>query len=80
MPIKEATKEDIAAMKQRLKEKKADLQMDSVVRMVSQSKHKDVKGVHKWLELYMRYIIRLLNEISDKHVRSEYSILECMMT
>lgn len=46
MPIKEATKEDIAAMKQRLKEKKADLQMDSVVRMVSQSKHKDVKGVH----------------------------------
>lgn len=47
MPIKEATKEDIAAMKQRLKEKKADLQMDSVVRMVSQSKHKDVKGAHK---------------------------------
>lgn len=47
MPIKEASKEDIAAMKQRLKERKADLQMDSVVRMVSQSKHKDVKGAHK---------------------------------
>lgn len=47
MPIKEATKEDIAAMKQRLKERKADLQMDSVVRMVSQSKHKDVKGARK---------------------------------
>lgn len=47
MPIKEATKEDIAAMKQRLKERKADLQMDSVVRMVSQSKHKDTKGEHK---------------------------------
>lgn len=47
MPIKEATKEDIAAMKQRLKERKADLQMDSVVRMVSQSKHKDMKGAYK---------------------------------
>lgn len=47
MPIKEATKEDIAAMKQRLKEKKADLQMDSVVRMVSQSKHRAMEGVHK---------------------------------
>jgi hypothetical protein len=47
MPIKEATKEDIAAMKQRLKEKKADLQMDSVVRMVNQSKHRAMEGVHK---------------------------------
>ena len=47
MPIKEATKEDIAAMKQRLKEKKADLQMDSVVRMVSQSRRKDAKGAYK---------------------------------
>jgi len=47
MTIKEATKEDIAAMKQRLKEKKADLQMDSVVRMVSQSKHRDAKGMCK---------------------------------
>lgn len=40
MPIKEATKEDIAAMKKRLDEVKAELQMDYATRMVSQLKHK----------------------------------------
>lgn len=40
MPIKEATKEDIAAMKKRLDEAKAELQMDYATRMVSQLRHK----------------------------------------
>ncbi len=40
MPIKEATKEDIAAMKKRLDEAKAELQMDYAARMVSRLRHK----------------------------------------
>nr|DAO45834.1 MAG TPA: hypothetical protein [Caudoviricetes sp.] len=41
MPIKDATKEDIEAMKRRLAEAKAGLQMDQAVKMAS--KHKDAK-------------------------------------
>lgn len=41
MPIKDATKEDIEAMKRRLAEAKAGLQMDQAVKMAS--KRKDAK-------------------------------------
>lgn len=42
MPIKDATKKDIEAMKHRLAEAKAGLQMDQAVKMAG--KHKDAKG------------------------------------
>lgn len=35
MPIKDATKDDILAMKQRLKNSQADLQINSTIKMVN---------------------------------------------